>query len=110
MTPKEAPWYVYILHSPSRGLLYVGCTPDIAKRLDAHNTGKGAKWTRGRGPWEVVYQEKRRSRSMAQIREAEIKKMTRADKWALIQAVNLAKQIERVENERIMGVLLQHGQ
>ena len=75
-------WYVYILEC-SDGTFYTGVTDDIYKRLSAHNSGKGAKYTSGRAPQIIKYSEKVNGRSAAQIREAEIKKMTRQAKEKL---------------------------
>ena len=47
-------WYVYILRCGD-GTLYTGITDDVDRRLAVHRSGKGAKYTRGRGPLEVVY-------------------------------------------------------
>ena len=47
-------WYVYILRCGD-GTLYTGSTDDVERRLAAHRAGKGAKYTRGRGPLELVY-------------------------------------------------------
>ena len=47
-------WYVYILRCGD-GTLYTGMTDDVQRRLDAHRAGKGAKYTRGRGPLELAY-------------------------------------------------------
>ena len=80
-------WYVYILECGD-GTLYTGATNDVARRLAAHNTGKGAKYTKGRGPLRVVYTEKCLSCSQALSREYAIKKMTRSDKQLLIQNSN----------------------
>ena len=49
-------WYVYILRCGD-GTLYTGSTDDVERRLAAHRAGKGAKYTRGRGPLELVYSE-----------------------------------------------------
>ena len=49
-------WYVYILRCGD-GTLYTGMTDDVQRRLDAHRAGKGAKYTRGRGPLELAYTE-----------------------------------------------------
>ena len=80
------PWYVYILRCGD-GTLYTGITDDIPRRLAAHRAGKGAKYTRGRGPLELVYQEALPDRSSALRREAAIKKLTRAQKERLISGV-----------------------
>ena len=78
-----APWYVYILRCGD-GTLYTGITDDVSRRLAAHRSGRGAKYTRGRGPLELVWQEQVPDRSAALRREYQIKQMTRAEKEALI--------------------------
>ena len=80
----EATWYLYILRCGD-GTLYTGITTDVEKRLGAHRTGKGAKYTRGRGPLELVYREKCGSHSEALSREAAVKKLTREQKEKLIR-------------------------
>lgn len=74
--------YVYILKCGD-GSLYTGWTNDIRKRFSAHCAGKGAKYTRGRGPLEIIHLEEFEERADAQAREREIKKMTRVQKLAL---------------------------
>ena len=74
---------VYILRCRD-GTLYTGITNDLARRLEAHNAGKGAKYTRSRRPVTVVYEAACGSRSEALRREAAIKKLGRAEKLALI--------------------------
>lgn len=76
-------WCVYILRCGD-GTLYTGMTDDFEKRLAAHRSGKGAKYTRGRAPFEAVYQEACESKSDALRREYEIKRLTRQQKLALI--------------------------
>lgn len=78
------PWYVYILRCGD-GTLYTGITDDIPRRLAAHRSGKGAKYTRGRGPLELVYQEEVHDKSAALRREAAIKKLRRLEKERLIE-------------------------
>lgn len=75
-------WYVYIVQC-SDGTLYTGCTPDIAARLQAHNSGKGAKYTRHRAPVILRYQETHPDRSTAQQREYALKQLSRIQKLAL---------------------------
>ncbi|HLR72174.1 MAG TPA: GIY-YIG nuclease family protein [Pseudogracilibacillus sp.] len=77
--------FVYILKCKDE-TLYTGYTTNIKKRLKMHEKGKGAKYTRGRGPFKVVYTEKLGSKSAALQREFEIKKLCRKDKLRLIQA------------------------
>ena len=75
----ESTWYLYILRCKD-DTLYTGITTDVEKRLEAHCSGKGAKYTRGRGPLELVYTEICESHSHALKRELEIKAMTRQQK------------------------------
>ena len=82
-SPEKA--YVYILRCAD-GTLYCGWTNDLAARLDAHNSGKGAKYTRGRGPVELAYSEMFDTQSEAMHREAEIKKLSRPQKQALLDS------------------------
>ena len=76
-------WYVYMLRCGD-GTLYTGVTDDVDRRLAAHRSGKGAKYTRGRGPLELVYTEEQPDKSAALRREMEIKKLRREQKEALI--------------------------
>lgn len=81
----EKSWYLYILRCGDDSL-YTGITTDVEKRLEAHRSGKGAKYTRGRGPLELVYREACGTHSDALKRELEIKKMSREQKQELISA------------------------
>ena len=78
----EKQWQVYILECKD-GTLYTGITDNIKRRLDAHTCGKGAKYTRGRGPFVLRYMECCTSRSDALHREYCIKRLNRAQKIAL---------------------------
>lgn len=78
-------WFVYILRC-SDGTLYTGVTDDVQRRLAAHRAGKGAKYTRGRGPLELVYTQEQPDKSTALRREFQIKKLTRPQKERLISA------------------------
>ena len=80
---EEAVWYLYILRCRS-GELYTGITTDVEKRFAAHCAGKGAKYTRGRSPLTLVYQELCGSRSDALKRELRIKALSREDKETLV--------------------------
>ena len=77
-------WTVYILQCAA-GTLYTGITNDLEKRLAAHNSGAGAKYTRGRVPVKLAYKETCKTKGAALKREAEIKKMARIDKLHLFQ-------------------------
>lgn len=79
--------YVYIVKC-SDGTLYTGWTNDVEKRIAAHNSGSGAKYTRGRAPVAVLHLEECDCREDALRREAQIKKMTRKEKLALVISVN----------------------
>ena len=75
--------YTYILRCGD-GSLYTGITTDVEKRLEAHRSGKGAKYTRGRSPLELKYWEGCGTHSDALKRELEIKHLSREEKLALI--------------------------
>ena len=79
----EEQWYLYILRCADDSL-YTGITTDVQRRLADHRSGKGAKYTRGRGPVEVVYTEVLESYSAALKREAAIKRLKRPEKMALL--------------------------
>ena len=66
------------------GTLYTGYAADVQARLAKHNAGMGAKYTRSRLPAALVYEERYATRSEAQKREAEIKRLTREEKLKLI--------------------------
>ena len=75
--------YVYILRCRD-GTFYCGWTTDLTERIVAHNSGKGAKYTRSRRPVELVYYEEYESKHEAMSREWHIKRMTREEKTELI--------------------------
>ena len=75
-------WYVYMLRCGDDSL-YTGCTDDVARRLAAHQSGKGAKYTRSRLPVSLAYQEEQPDKSAALRREAAIKRLKRPQKLAL---------------------------
>ena len=77
-------YYVYILKCCD-GTLYCGYTNDVEKRFETHQSGKGAKYTRGRLPLELVYTEEFETKSEAMKRECEIKKMSREKKMEIIE-------------------------
>jgi putative endonuclease len=78
-------WHVYILKCKDRSL-YTGITTDLKRRFEEHRSGKGGGYTRSHKPEKIVYFEKLKSRSSALKREAQIKRMKRRDKFALIRA------------------------
>ena len=67
-------YYVYMLKSKSiRPVTYVGYTNDLKKRINLHNTGKGAKFTKGR-KWKLVYYKEYKTKKEAMIEEHKLKK------------------------------------
>jgi len=77
-------WYVYMLRCGD-DTFYTGITDNMQKRLAAHRAGKGAKYTRGRGPLELVYVEEQPDKSAALRREIGIKKLPRKEKLKLAE-------------------------
>lgn len=75
--------YTYILMCRD-GSLYTGWTNNLGKRIQAHNAGRGAKYTRARRPVSLAYFEEFSKKEDAMKREYEIKKMTRQQKLKLI--------------------------
>ena len=80
---ETADWYVYILECAD-GSLYTGITRDLEARINIHNDGTGAKYTRGRLPVKLVYSEATDSRSSASQREHAIKQLSRQSKLNLL--------------------------
>ena len=76
-------YYCYILLC-SDGTLYCGYTNDLVKRVNTHNRGKGAKYTRQRTPVKLVYSEEFKTKSEALKREHQIKKLSRKEKLKLL--------------------------
>lgn len=75
--------FTYIVKC-SDGSLYTGWTNNLDKRLKAHNSGRGAKYTKTRRPVELVYYEKFLTKQEAMSREARIKQLSRSQKLELI--------------------------
>ena len=78
-------WIVYILQCADT-TLYTGITTDIKARLKKHSNGTGAKYTKGRGPFNVIHTEEYASKSEALMREAAIKKLRKEEKMRLKQS------------------------
>lgn len=81
----EKTWKVYMLRCGD-GSLYTGIAVDVQARLATHRSGKGAKYTRGRGPLELVYTEQCPDKGTALKRELAIKALSREEKLKLIKA------------------------
>ena len=75
-------WSVYLLRCGD-GTLYTGVTTDLARRVRLHERGRGARYTRGRGPFAVLYTEGGMTRGAALRREVQLKRLKRAAKLAL---------------------------
>lgn len=85
MTESRADsWFVYILRCAD-GSLYTGTTNDLERRCRQHNAGRAARYTRGRGPTRLVYQEELPGRGPALRREAALKALSRRQKERLIR-------------------------
>ena len=81
--------------------LYTGWTNDITHRLKMHNEGKGAKYTRGRGPVELVYLEEFETKQEAMSREAKIKRLTRKEKLLLIETYQQEQKLNRKHQDHM---------
>ena len=77
-------YWVYILRCGD-GSLYTGIATDLGTRIRRHRSGYGAKYTRGRGPFRLMYSERHTNRSDASRRENQIKRWSREKKLALIR-------------------------
>jgi putative endonuclease len=75
--------FVYVLECAD-GTFYTGYTTDVERRVDEHNAGEGAKYTRGRTPVELVHVESFDSKSAAMSREYEVKALSRREKERLV--------------------------
>ncbi len=76
--------YMYIVECSDQSL-YTGWTNDLSKRMKAHNAGRGAKYTKSRRPVKLCYWEAFDTKQEAMSREAQVKRLTRAQKLELIQ-------------------------
>jgi putative endonuclease len=82
-------WFVYMIEATDCSL-YTGITTDVERRFSQHQSGRaGAKHFRGRNPESVVYIEGGHNRSTASVREAQIKKLSRERKLALVAGVKV---------------------
>jgi putative endonuclease len=81
----DAPAYVYMVRCAD-GTLYTGWTTDVPRRVAEHNAGRGAAYTRQRGPVTLVYSEAQPSRSAALRREEQIKRRGRRYKEQLLRS------------------------
>lgn len=90
--------YTYILRC-SDNTYYTGWTNNLEKRLQAHNSGRGGKYTRSRTPVDLVYYEEFETKEEAMSREFAIKRLTRSQKEQVISACK--KQISGKEDNKV---------
>ena len=89
------PWYLYIVLCNDSSL-YTGITTNIKRRIKQHNTGQGAKYTRGRGPVELVHLRQYDNRSDASKEESKIKKLKRKQKLEIIKKFALPGELVKL--------------
>ncbi len=80
---SSMPWFVYMVRCRN-GSLYTGITNNVDFRVAAHNAGRGAKYTRAFRPVVLVYKKKMKSATLARQKEAEIKRLTKAEKEKML--------------------------
>ena len=80
MTGSHYKWCTYMLFSSKHGVFYTGITTDLDRRARQHNAGKGAKFTKGRGPWEIVAFIWFETKSEALKEECRLKKLSHDQK------------------------------
>ena len=90
--------YTYIIKCAD-STLYTGWTNDLEKRVEAHNSGKGAKYTKARRPVELAYYEEFETKEQAMKREYAIKQLGRKEKQELIAGKKVKLSDERKEKE-----------
>lgn len=83
MDNPQKPWYVYIVRCRD-GSLYTGISDNVSKRIEKHNSGKGAKYTAQRRPVTLLFQETHPDQGSARRREEQIKRWPREKKKQLI--------------------------
>ncbi len=81
---RDTRWTVYLLRCAD-GSLYAGITTDLAARVETHNAGRGAKYTRGRLPVTVAWKKSRQGGTDARRLERALKSLPRAEKLALVE-------------------------
>ncbi len=79
-------WHVYIVKCADQ-TLYTGVAKDVDARISQHNSGRGARYTKGRQPVKLIYSEPAEDRATALRREHAIKRMPVADKVKLVEQI-----------------------
>ncbi len=83
MSDNDVEWFLYLIRCKG-GQLYTGIATDVERRFTEHQSGKGAKYLRGKTPLRLVFQKKVGSRSEALKLEASVKRWPKADKEKMI--------------------------
>jgi putative endonuclease len=98
--PKEKQWCVYLLQcSDAKQSLYCGITNDLDKRIATHNTGRGAKYTRGKTPVILLKSWNCDSKSQALKEEYRIKQLSRKEKLVLCSDIVANESIQQKETK-----------
>jgi len=88
-TPRREPWFLYVVRCAD-GTLYTGIARNVSARIALHETGKGARYTRGRGPLELCAVRRCADKGRALRLEYAMKRLSRAEKEAVITEERLA--------------------
>ena len=88
--PAARPWYVYLLRCRD-GSIYTGIARDVAKRMQAHEAGRGARYTKGRGPFELCAKRRCKTQGDALRLEYAIKQLSRQTKLGLVLPRKLSR-------------------
>ena len=95
-------WYVYLARCADDSL-YCGIARDVKARIQAHNAGKGARYTRGRGPLTVLLTRRCQDQGLALRIERAVKRLTRSEKVALTSGpeglARLARKVRRAQTK-----------
>lgn len=82
--PNNQPWSVYLIRCAD-GALYTGISTDVQRRFDAHQSNRGARRLRGRGPLQLVYAQAVGERGLALQVEHRIKRLNKTEKERLVR-------------------------
>jgi putative endonuclease len=88
-------WFVYVLRCAD-DTLYTGVARDVAARIAQHEAGKGARYTRGRGPLALLAKMRCAGQSEAQRIEARVKSLSRDEKLALVRRIRRSARSARI--------------
>ena len=99
MAPPVSAWFVYVARC-NDGTLYTGIARNVRARIAAHDAGRGARYTRGRGPLEVCATRRCSSMGDALRLELAVKRLSRAEKERMITGRRLAGFARRLEAGR----------